>query len=68
MSDVKENAVIEEQKERKIENADWILVFLLLTLFGGGWGISENPRISELEKKVARLEGQMSMIGGRKYE
>lgn len=30
-----------------------------------GFGNSENPRINELEKKVARLEGQMSMIGGK---
>lgn len=45
-------------------NADPIWIFLLLTLFGGS-GNAENPRISELEKKVARLEGQMSMIGGK---
>ena len=69
MSDVKEDAVIDENKEWKAENVDWIWVFLfLMLLFGGGWGISENPRISELEKKVARLEGQVSMIGGRFHE
>lgn len=69
MSDAKESAVIEEQKEWKTDSSfDIWVVILLALLFGGGFGISENPRISELEKKVARLEGQMSMIGGRKCE
>lgn len=64
MSDIKENAAIEEQKEWKADNGDWVLILLLMFCFGG-WGNSENPRISELEKKVARLEGQTSMIGGK---
>lgn len=65
MSEIKENAVIEEKKEWKIEGNEWIWVFLILLLCFGGWGSAENSRISELEKKVARLEGQMSMIGGK---
>lgn len=64
MSEVKENAVVEEWKEWKADESEWIWIFLLLMLFGS-WGSSENPRISELEKKVARLDGQMSMIGGK---
>ncbi len=57
---------IKNELEKKDEwsNIDPIWIFLLLTLFGG-WGNSENPRINELEKKVARLEGQMSMIRGK---
>ncbi len=64
MSDIKENSVVEEQKKWETDGGDWILVFILLLCFGG-WGSFENPRIIELEKKVARLEGQMSMIGGK---
>lgn len=64
MSDVKEN-VVDENKEWKADSGDWIWYVLVFALFFGGWGNAENPRISELEKKVARLEGQMSMIGGR---
>lgn len=67
MSEIKENAVVEEQKERKTDGSEWIWIFLFAIIFGG-WGSFENPRISELEKKVARLEGQMSMIGGRFHE
>lgn len=52
------------EKKDEWSNIDPIWIFLLLALFGG-WGNAENPRISELEKKVARLEGQMSMIGGK---
>lgn len=64
MSEVKENAVVEEQKVWKSDGNEWIWVFLIAMLFSG-WGNVENPRISEIEKKVARLEGQMSMIGGK---
>lgn len=68
MSEDKENKVIEESKEWKAENIDWALVLLILMFgFGGFWN-TENPKISELEKKVARLEGQMSMIGGKFHE
>lgn len=67
MSEVKENTVSEENKEWKADGSEWIWILLLVVLFGG-WGNSENPRIGELEKKVARLEGQMSMIGGKKFE
>lgn len=65
MSDIKENIGTEEQKEWKTDGSEWIWPFLILAFCFGGWGNSENPRISELEKKVARLEGQMSMIGGK---
>lgn len=65
MSEDKEVKTIEESKEWKAENGDWILILLLFMLFGFGWNSQENPKISELEKKVARLEGQMSMIGGK---
>lgn len=64
MSDVKENEVVEEQNEWKADGSECIWILLFAMIFGG-WGSSENPRISELEKKVARLEGQMSMIGGK---
>lgn len=65
MSDVKENSVTNE--DWKVDGDNWIWILLLLMLFGG-WDSSENPRISELEKQVARLEGKMSMIGGKRYE
>lgn len=65
MSEIKENTVVEEKEEWKIEGNEWIWVFLILSLCFGSWGSSENSRISELEKKVAKLEGQMSMIGGK---
>ena len=64
MSEVQENAVAEEQKVWKSDGNEWIWGFLIAMLFSG-WGNVENPRISEIEKKVARLEGQMSMIGGK---
>lgn len=57
--------IIEESKEWKTENIEWTLVLLIMMFGFGGWGSAENPKISELEKKVARLEGQISMIGGK---
>lgn len=60
--------IIEESKGWEAENGEWILVLLILLFGFGGWGSAENPKINELEKKVARLEGQMSMIGGRFHE
>ena len=68
MSEDKETNTVEENKEFSNKDSDWIWVLLFLVLFGLGWNSLENPRISELEKKVARLEGQMSMIGGRFHE
>lgn len=72
MSDDGKKEIFEEFKNDEEnwnpENGGWIWAFLILAIAFGGWGRSENPRISELEKKVARLEGQMSMIGGRQYE
>lgn len=65
MSDIKENISKEELKEWKTDESEWIWPFLILAFCFSGWGNYENPRISELEKKVARLEGQMSMIGGK---
>lgn len=67
MSDINEN-VIEEKKEWQAGNDFWVLILLAMIFGFGGWGSYENPRISELEKKVARLEGQMSMIGGKRFE
>lgn len=64
MSEVKENTAVEKNKEWKTDGVDWIFILILMLCFDS-WGNSENPRISELEKKVARLEGQMSMIGGK---
>lgn len=64
MSEVKEN-LVEEQREWKTDSSEWFPVLLILAFCFSGWGSYENPRISELEKKVARLEGQMSMIGGK---
>lgn len=64
MSEVKENTAVEENKEWKTDGFDWIFILILMLCFGG-WGNSENQRIFELEKKVARIEGQMSMIGGK---
>lgn len=60
-----ENKIIEESKEWETENSNNIWVLLIMLLIFGGWGNPENPKISELEKKVARLEGQMSMLGGK---
>lgn len=54
-----------ENREFGENGNDWFLVFLILSFCFSGCGSAENPRISELEKKVARLEGQMSMIGGK---
>lgn len=68
MSDIKEDKVFDDEKYWKADSREWIWPFLILLLCFGGWGSPENPKITELEKKVARLEGQMSMIGGRKYE
>ncbi len=42
----------------------WLFLIVFLALFSG-FGNNDNSRINELEKKVARLEGQMSMIGGK---
>lgn len=67
MSEPKENIVVDERKEWKFDSGDWVLILILAICFGG-WGNSENPKINELEKKVARLEGQMSMIGGKFHE
>lgn len=53
-----------EQEEHR-ETGEWIWALLILAICFSGWGNFENPRINELEKKVARLEGQMSMIGGK---
>lgn len=68
MSEVKENIVSDDKNGRDAESGTWIWVFLILMFGFGGWGSCDNPRISQLEKKVARLEGQMSMIGGRRLE
>lgn len=67
MNEVKEN-IVSDDKEWKADTSEWIWPLLILALCFGGWGNCDNPRISELEKKVARLEGQMSMIGGRRLE
>lgn len=66
----KAKAVKPKEKERcddtGLSNEWWIILMLMLAI---PWGIpAENPKISELEKKVARLEGQMSMIGGKLHE
>lgn len=68
MSEDKNIKTIEDSENWKVENGDWIWVLLLFILFNSGWNSTENPKISELEKKVARLEGQMSMIGGKFHE
>lgn len=65
MSEIKEIAVTKEQKELETDGSEWIWPFLILAICFSGWGNSESSRISELEKKVSRLEGQMSMIGGK---
>lgn len=65
MSEIKEANMSEENKGFITNDSDWIWILLLFMLFGFGWNSPENPKISELEKKVARLEGQMSMLGGK---
>lgn len=62
------NKIIEESKGWNADNGEYFWIFLILMLAFGGLGSSENSKISELEKKVARLEGQMSMIGGKFHE
>lgn len=50
-------------------NSDWnddnfsIYAPLLMLLFAG-FGYPADSKVNELEKKVARLEGQVSMLGG----
>lgn len=65
MSEVKENTVSDDKKNGTQKNGTWIWVFLILMFGFGRWGSCDNPQISESEKKAARLEGQMSMIGGK---
>lgn len=61
-----EKKAVEEIKEWKAEGSGlWPFIILALIFGFGSWGSCDNPHISELEKKVARLEGQMSMIGGK---
>lgn len=67
MSDINETA-IEGNKEFESSGSEWIWSILILMICFGGFGCFENPRIGKLEKKVGRLEGQMSMIGGKKFE
>lgn len=45
MSEVKENTVVEENKEWKADRFDWIFILILMLCFGD-LGTSENPRIS----------------------
>lgn len=46
------------------DGSTWIFL-LLIMLFGfGGWSQPDN-KDHELRERVARLEGQMSMIGGK---
>lgn len=68
MSEDKRLKTIEESKEWKAENGEWIWILPLFMLFGFGWNSPENLRVNELEKKVSRIEGQMSMIGGKLHE
>lgn len=60
-----ENKLDDSEQKDFGETSEWIWVFLILSICFSGWGNFENPRIAELEKKVARLEGKMSMIGGK---
>lgn len=64
MNEDKNTNATEETNNFKTGEIDWAFLILLL-VFSFGWNNTENPKISELEKKVARLEGQMSMIGGK---
>lgn len=68
MNEDKEIKDIEESKKWETNDVGWTVVLLAMMFAFGDWGNSENPRITELEKKVARLEGQMSMIGGKFHE
>lgn len=66
MSEDKEMSVADIAASFKNDNSnDSLWVLLLFAMLSLGWNSLENPKISELEKKVARLEGQMSMIGGK---
>lgn len=60
----KEDAEKVLDSDSKWDGDSYSIIFLLL-MFVFSFGNHENPRINELEKKVARLEGQMSMIGGK---
>lgn len=60
-----ETEVLKRENSESENISEWIWVFLILSFCFGGWGSFENPRINELEKKVARIEGQISMIGGK---
>lgn len=66
MSEDKEMSVADIAASFKNDNSnDSLWVLLLFAMLSLGWNSPENPKINELEKKVARLEGQMSMIGGK---
>lgn len=68
MSEDKNIKTIENSEKWKVENAESFWALVLFALLGLNWNSPENHKISELEKKVARLEGQMSMMGGRLHE
>ena len=65
MSENKEIKAIEESKKWETNDVGWTVALLAMMFGFGGFGSPESPRVAELEKKVARLEGQMSMIGGK---
>lgn len=67
MSEVKENVDVEEQREWKADGSEWIWAFLVAMLFGG-FGIFEDTNMSKLEKKTVGIDGQIPMIGGKKFE
>lgn len=55
-------------KDLKETNSDWdgsALELMFLAMAFGGWGRCSNAEISEMKERIARLEGQISMIGGR---
>ena len=68
MSEDRKKKAIEDAEKWEVDNGEWIWGLLIFSLFAFGWNNTENPRISKLEKKVARLEGQMPMVGGRLHE
>lgn len=67
MSEDKSVKSVNENKNFS-DGSDWIVALLIAILFGGYWSNPESEKINELEKKVARLEGKMSMVGGKFHE
>lgn len=53
-----------EEESAWVSDSSWVYVLLLMILFGG-FGFSHDTTDHELRERVARLEGQMDIVGRR---